>query len=109
MTDVAVKKCKLDQGPHASDPQPYQYTAHLLALDGYRPINPPDHSVSEISTPLNIIAWERALADHPDKLFVQYLIQGLKNGFRIGFDRSNHFCKPAKKNLFSAQANRPRK
>ena len=93
LTDVAVKKCKLDQGPHASDSQsnsPYQYTAHLLALDGYRPIGPPDHSISEISTPLNITAWERALADHPDKLFAQYLIQDLINGFRIGFDRTNH-------------------
>ena len=105
---MAVKKCKLDQGPHASDSQsnsPYQYTAHLLALDGYRPIGPPDHSISEISTPLNITAWERALADHPDKLFAQYLIQGLIYGFRIGFDRTNHFCKPVKKNLPSAQAN----
>ena len=56
-----------------------------------------------MSTPSNITTWEQALADHPDKLFAQYLIQGLKNSFRIGFDCTNHFCKPAKKNLLSAQ------
>ena len=99
--------CKKMQA-RSSDSQsnsPYQYTAHLLALDGYRPIGPPDHSSSEISTPLNITAWEQALADHPDKLFAQYLIQSLKNGFRVGFGHTNHYYKPAKKNLLSAQAN----
>ena len=82
-------------------------TQHIcwLLMGIYRPIDPLDHSISEISTPLNITAWERALADHPDKLFVQYLIQGLKNSFRIGFDCTNHFCKPVKKNLLSAQPN----
>ena len=71
----------------------------------YRPIDPLDHSISEISTPLNITACERALADQPDKLFVQYLIRELKNSFRIGFDCTKHFCKPAKKNLLLAQPN----
>ena len=73
------KKCKLDQGLHASHSQsnsPHQYTAYLLALDGYRPIGLPDHSISEMY--LNITAWEGALADHPDKLLAHYLIQSLK-------------------------------
>ena len=69
------------------------------------PIGPHDHSISEISTSLNITAWEWILADHSDKLFAQYLIKGLKNSFRIGFDCINHFCKPAKKNLLSTQPN----
>ena len=37
-------------------------------------------------SPLNPHLWEVALRRHPDRLFVEYVIQGLKQGIRIGFD-----------------------
>ena len=41
-----------------------------------------------MQTPLNRLAWELALASHPDQAFVQYLLRGISEGFRIGFDRT---------------------
>ena len=32
--------------------------------------------------------WERNLQSHPDRDFRQYVVEGIRNGFRIGFDYS---------------------
>lgn len=32
--------------------------------------------------------WQQSLADHPDKQFSSYILQGLAHGFHIGVDRS---------------------
>ena len=32
-------------------------------------------------------AWDTVLQDHPDQIFVQLVLAGLRKGFRIGFDR----------------------
>ena len=55
-------------------------------------------------TPLDAAQWEILLADHPDRQFVQYLLSGIREGFRIGFDR-NHTCKRATGNMNSAISN----
>ena len=44
-----------------------------------------------------------ALWRHPDCLFVEYVIQGLEQGFRIGFD-SMHPPRSASHNMASAYA-----
>ena len=52
-------------------------------------------------------AWESALADLPDRALSRYLLSGIKEGFRIGFDHSrwpNLLC-PAQRNMGSAKAN----
>ena len=32
------------------------------------------------------------LFSHPDKIFTNYFLQGIKNGSRIGFDRRQYIC-----------------
>ena len=34
---------------------------------------------------MQVIAWQRALADHPDGAFAKYIVRGLTDGFRVGF------------------------
>jgi serine/threonine protein kinase len=38
------------------------------------------------TTPINIEALSRELSNHPDRQFVQYLVQGCTSGFDTGFD-----------------------
>ena len=41
----------------------------------------------EIHLPLQASVLAGELSDHPDKAYVEYILQGISNGFRIGFDR----------------------
>ena len=77
----------------------------LLALDSCRPssgTSPLPHKASFISSPLKIGAWSDLLASHPDEEFVTYILEGIRRGFRIGFDYAHHRRRPAKKNMRSA-------
>ena len=38
------------------------------------------------ASPLDMHVWEVALWQHPNCLFVEYVLQGLEQGFYIGFD-----------------------
>ena len=38
-------------------------------------------------SPLVAEEWEEALRRHPDREFVEYLVRGIRQGFRIGFNR----------------------
>lgn len=38
-----------------------------------------------IVTPLILPEWQMALSSHNDKDFVQYILQGIRDGFRIGY------------------------
>ena len=49
---------------------------------------PPSVSGRGIFTPPRAEAWERALADHPHKEWVSALLQGMRQGFRIGLHSS---------------------
>ena len=53
-------------------------------------------------SPLRVEAWQHYLADHPDAEFAQYLLKGMAEGFRIGFDRAAR-CRSAKRNLRSTR------
>ena len=37
-------------------------------------------------SPLSWSAFERELASHPDRNFVQHVVSGIKDGFSIGFE-----------------------
>ena len=65
------------------------YLNHLLAFDSCRQVRDPSGLVisSEVHSPLLASAWAHELSSHPDKAFVEYILQGITNGFRIGFDR----------------------
>ena len=54
-----------------------------------------------MSTPLQIEAWRQALTHHPDPAFQRYIIEGLSEGFHIGFDRRQPL-QSARKNMPSA-------
>lgn len=66
----------------------YWYTKDLMTLDSYRThIKPPiPHQGMAVSCPLAYERWRQELAPHPDRAYVDYIIQGLKSGFRIGFN-----------------------
>ena len=78
----------------------YVYQNDLLALDSCRPQGDCTHLILSrtVSTPLSIGVWTQELSNHPDKLYSQYILQGIRNGFRIGFDR-RQYTYPASGNL----------
>ena len=62
----------------------HQYTQHLTQLDSYRPPWAQGKS-GRRTTPLILEAWTELLRDHPDKEYVSYILEGIKGGFRVGF------------------------
>ena len=48
--------------------------------------------------------WEQVLANHPDHQFRDYVVNGIREGFRVGFDYSKN-CVPANRNMRSANQN----
>ena len=80
----------------------YHYTADLLCLSFSRPrCHNCWTAIREVVSPLQPEAWEIALQPHPDKAFSCLLTEGLREGFRIGFDR-RILLKPALQNMQSA-------
>ena len=77
----------------------YLYISHLIALDSYRPAQG-THVNTNTGSPLIVIQWIQMLQDHPDKIYVQWIIKGIQQGFRIGFDHCCS-CYPANTNLRS--------
>ena len=64
----------------------YPYTADLMLLNFCSP--PHGYAIPEleqVSTLLHPDSWEASLAAHPDRAYVQYICQGLREGFRVGF------------------------
>ena len=84
----------------------YRYRLDLLALANCKQQHPPSLPpfLTSITTPLNIAAWAQELENHPDKGFAQYLLQGISQGFRIGFNYPRE-CQSAKSNMKSAKEN----
>ena len=64
----------------------YPYTSDLLCVAFYRP-SPVDAwpPICETATPLRLDAWRAA---HPDRTFARLITSGIREGFRIGFNRS---------------------
>ena len=101
-SDVIIKFC--------TPPGLYPYTDHLLKLQQHLPATSSDSALARArcsfqggSTPLRPGAWAWLLDTHPDKAFSSYLVDGIKNGFRIGFNR----CQPlgaVTRNMPSASA-----
>ena len=58
-----------------------------------------------INTPLLWRTWEDELHQHPDRRLVDYIIQGLHEGFRIGFCGSSSSVQRAHRNMLSAVQN----
>ena len=69
----------------------YRYTTDLLGPDKCTPLSyvPTSKPLSRMVTPLKLREWESALVSHPDREYVHYLIWGIQEGFRAGFDRQS--------------------
>ncbi len=83
----------------------YPYIHDLLNLQSCQPCQPTPvipASAQCIITPLQVHQWALALRDHPDPRFVQYILEGISSGFRIGYQHATSRCKSARSNLFSA-------
>ena len=78
----------------------YMYMEHLRALDSFRQVVDLNHLIisEEVHTPLSLTDWTLELSDHPDREFSKFILEGIANGFRIGFNRSQQ-VQPAATNL----------
>ena len=54
-----------------------------------------------VSSPLNSVAWQQALAPHPDRKWVEALLQGIRQGFRLGL-QPDATCRSSRANHPSA-------
>ena len=82
----------------------YCYMSDLVALNNKIPLNPlkPIPELQTIKTPLKLEVWGEALSNHPDYGFAHYILEGVYNGFRIGFDYTSCTTTPAMGNMLSA-------
>ena len=53
-------------------------------------------------SPLDWQEWEKHVASHPNRSLAEYVVQGIRDGFRIGFDYTNHRTRRAGQNMQSA-------
>ena len=82
----------------------YIYMEDLRALDACRPLKAsvvPDE-VGVVSSPLVASEWEAVLAGHPDREFAAFVVRGIGEGFRIGFDYRHSLGGKTPKNMRSA-------
>ena len=81
----------------------YSYTGDLLALRAAvspAVILPPE--CSEITSPLKPDVWESYLSAHPDRQFVEYLMDGIRWGFRVGCYANDGALRSATRNMLAA-------
>ena len=43
-----------------------------------------------VTTPLQWLTWAKALESHPDRDFSAYIVEGLRDGFRLSFNYAIH-------------------
>ena len=84
----------------------YKFMDDLEQWDSCRssqPIRPPEW-MNAINTPLDWREWDRCLADHPDERFRRYIVNGIREGFRVGYDyRRAGQIRSAQGNMSSTQ------
>ena len=85
-------------------PFTYPYTHQLVTLGSRRSLHPTElpEACRRIVIPLKWQAWRDALVDHPDKQFTNYIVCGIREGFRIGYDYANYTTKARAGNMQSA-------
>ena len=79
----------------------YYYTDQLLSLNSTS-TNTSHHLISYLSlsanSPLILSQWQHELHHHPDKRYTKYILQGIEEGFKIGFGDSR-ILQPSTSNL----------
>ena len=86
----------------------YKYTRDLLSLDQCRPSAPVKLPplMEMVNTPLDWRQWDACLADHPDTAFRDYIVRGIRQGFRIGYEYSKEA--PTRRSLSNMSSARER-
>lgn len=82
----------------------YRYTGDLLALEacsGGR--NDLPETSHRITTPLVASRWQAAMQAHPDRAYTGYVVAGIQQGFRVGFEHGRQGCRSVSNNMASAQ------
>ena len=46
--------------------------------------------------------WAKALESHPDQDFSAYIVERLRDSFRLGFNYTSHACTSANRNMLSS-------
>ena len=81
----------------------YEYSQHLLELDKCRPAEASCSTLLEklrhIESPIRVRVWKQSLSEHPDQQFAHYILKGLEEGFRIGFQYKHAQLKQCSSNL----------
>ena len=54
--------------------------------------------------PLDWRSWQDHVTLLPDRQLANYVVQGIREGFRIGFDYQHHKTRKATRNMYSAEA-----
>lgn len=84
--------------------KPYPFLHDIISLSVC--INPAPPTLltflRKITTPLDVNAWEACLRSHPDRVFVNLILKGISEGFRVGFSYQSQHCTPADSNHPSA-------
>ena len=79
----------------------YHYTDQLISLNSTSS-NTSQHVISYLSlsanSPLILSQWQQELYHHPDKRYTKYILQGIEEGFKIGFNNS-HVLQSSTSNL----------
>ena len=111
---VALKLCRIQQGGQIEGNSVllmgiemvfligvYEGMEDLLCLDRCWPQSNGETlpvAMNGIVTPLHWEVWDHYLTIYPDPRLRRYLVQGIKTGFRIGFDYSRS-CHQASRNM----------
>ena len=77
---------------------------HLLAFEQRTGKDPVPAWLQKVATPLILKQWIKELENHPDAVFTNYILNGISNGFRIGFNQVAT-CISAASNMHSAIEN----
>ncbi len=85
-------------GPHTVQGYQVQALAECAGLEG--PSLPPH--LAKIVTPMDGAAWAQELAGHTDARLVEEILQGIRAGFKVGYDRSRAPLRHQGKNMQSA-------
>ena len=83
----------------------YLYAVHLLELERRTSLALLPPWLQGVQTPLRHQAWVETLAELPDRMFRNYILDGIGRGFRIGFNYSQCSCRPATSIMRSALEN----
>ena len=82
----------------------YPYVHHLLEFERRVGDAQVPAWLRRVATPLMWREWKEELVAHPDTEFRDYILNGITNGFRVGFNRAVT-CRPATSNMRSALDN----